>query len=132
MDTKTLVVGQIVDMASGAYGCSGKVIRVAADGIDIDMRYESKLEIWKFDTNGKACDSRSVGYVPEPYEFDGVPSTYEGGPWKLYSEEDRINKEQERKRKDQERDQERGELLKAQNNFSHSLGSSIGLIRLNI
>lgn len=86
MDTSQLVVGQIVRMVSGAYGRSGKVIRIGADGIDVDMRYESKLEIWKFDINGKACDSRSAGYVPEPYELDGVPSTYEGGPWELCSE----------------------------------------------
>ena len=103
MDASKLVVGQVVDMVSGAYGRSGKVIRVAADGIDVDMRYESKLEIWKFDANGKAIDSRSVGYIPEPYEFEGIPSTYEGGPWELYGDEDRIHKERERKRKEQDR-----------------------------
>lgn len=86
MDTKTLVVGQVVYMSSGGvYGCSGKVVRITADGIDVDMRFESKLEIWRFDTNGRACDSRSVGYVPEFWELDGVPSTYEGGPWVLHS-----------------------------------------------
>ena len=83
MDTTKLVVGQLVYMVSGGAGRFGKVVRVGTDGIDVDMRYESRLEIWKFDTNGKACDSRSVGYVPEPYEFDGIPSTYEGGPWEL-------------------------------------------------
>lgn len=83
MDTSKLVVGQIVHMRSGPYGTSGIVIRVGEDGVDVDMRYESKLEIWKFDANGKSCDSRSVGYVPEPFEFDGAPSTYESGPWEL-------------------------------------------------
>lgn len=87
MDIKTLVVGQVVYMVSGGvYYREGKVIRVAPDGVDVDMRYESRTEIWKFDINGKACDSRSVGYVPEPYEFDGAPSTYEGGRWVLCSE----------------------------------------------
>ena len=89
INTKTLAVGQVVYMVSGGVYCrSGKVIRIGADGIDVDMRYEARLEIWKFDINGKACDSRSVGYVPEPYELDGVPSTYEGGPWELCSEKE--------------------------------------------
>ena len=130
--TESLMVGQIVYMVSGAYFRSGKVIAVTADGVDVDMRYESTLEIWKFDRSGKACDSRSVGYVPEPFEFDGVPSTFEGGPWELYGEEDMINKERERKRKDQERCERLSELLKAQQKFSKSLGSSIRLIRLDI
>ena len=129
MDTTTFKIGQEVYMVSGGvYSRSGKVIRVGADGIDVDMRYEARLEIWKFDINGKACDSRSAGYVREPYEFDGVPSTYEGGPWELYSEEDRINKEREQKRKDQEH----SEVLKARENFSKNLGSSLSLIRLNL
>jgi len=85
---KNLKVGQIVYMVSGAYARSGKVIRVGADGVDVDMRYESRLEIWKFDINGKACDSRSVGYIPEIFEFDGVPSSYEGGPWELSTAEE--------------------------------------------
>jgi len=83
MDTSKLKVGQIVQLQSGVYGCSGKVIRVGVDGVDVDMRYESRLEIWKFDSNGKACDSRSVGYVPQFFELDGVPSTYEAGPYVL-------------------------------------------------
>jgi hypothetical protein len=45
MDTTKLQVGQIFQLQSGVYGCSGKVIRVGADGVDVDMRYESRLEI---------------------------------------------------------------------------------------
>ncbi len=87
MNTKSLAVGQVVYMVSGGvYYRSGKVVRVAADGIDVDMRYEARLEIWKFGIDGKTCDSRSVGYVPEPFEFDGAPSTYEGIRWELCSE----------------------------------------------
>jgi hypothetical protein len=35
----------------------------------------------RFDTNGKACDSRDIN--DENMDFDGVPGTFEGGPWEL-------------------------------------------------
>jgi hypothetical protein len=88
MDTTKLQVGQIVHLRSGIYGCSGKVIRVGPDGVDVDMRWESRLEIWKFDANGKACDSRSVGHIPEPFEADGAPATFECGWYFLVRAED--------------------------------------------
>jgi hypothetical protein len=128
MDTSKLVVGQVVNVVSGAYGRSGKIIRVGTDGVDLDMGYQSNFQIWKFDNKGKACDSRSVGYVPEPHEADGAPCTWEGGYWMLWGEEDW----QEQERKDQERRERLSELLKAQKRFSKSLGSSIGLVRLDI
>jgi hypothetical protein len=87
IDTKKLVVGQIVKIASGPYGRSGKVVLIEPDGIHVDMRNEQRTEIWKFDNNGRACDSRDVGYVPEMWEFDGIPSTYEGGYWELIKAE---------------------------------------------
>jgi hypothetical protein len=82
IDTQKLVVGQIVYMVADVAGRYGKVIRVGTDGVDVDMRYESKLEIWKFDANGKACDSRSAGYVPDIWEPDGIPA-FHGAPWEL-------------------------------------------------
>jgi len=84
MDTKTLRVGQIVWMQSGAYGCNGRVVKITADAIYVDMRWESKLEVWKFNLNGVSIDSRDVGHVPELYEHDGAPATYEAGNWVLY------------------------------------------------
>lgn len=71
-------------MRSGAYYRSGRVVEITADAIYVDMRWESKLEIWKFNHNGLSIDSRDAGHIPEPYEHDGAPCTVEGGNWSLY------------------------------------------------
>lgn len=87
IDTDKLVVGQLVSMASGAYGNSGKVVKITEDAIYVDMRWESKLEIWKFNLKGVSIDSRDVGHIPELYEHDGAPCTMEGGNWILCENE---------------------------------------------
>jgi len=105
MDMKTLVVGQEVCMVSGCYGCTGKVLKITSSSVDVhvstapdavarwswltregvrEWRSKSPDEIWRFDANGKACDSRGTGmFVPGPWEHGGIPSTYECGPWEL-------------------------------------------------
>jgi hypothetical protein len=84
MNATTLKVGQIVGMRSGAYYYSGRVVEITPDAIYIDMRWESKLEIWKFNLNGISIDSRDAGHISESYEHDGAPCTIEGGNWILH------------------------------------------------
>ena len=105
VDIKKLVVGEDVYMVSGCYGCTGKVVKVMSDGVEVrvstapsavarwswltregtrEWRSKAPDEIWRFDTNGKACDSTGTGmFVPGPWEQGGIPSTYECGPWEL-------------------------------------------------
>jgi hypothetical protein len=80
VDTKTLVVGQDVYMFSGCYVTTGRVIKVTPSGVDV----QTTDEIWRFDTDGKACDSRGTGmFKSSPWERGGIPGTYECGPWEL-------------------------------------------------
>ncbi len=71
MDTKTLVVGQKVYMVSGVFGCEGKVIKVSAEGVEVETPVK-KWYSWHFDyplhfdSNGKGRDNEG---------------THECGPW---------------------------------------------------
>jgi hypothetical protein len=87
VDTKTLVVGQDVYMFSGCYVNRGKVVTVTPSGVIVQLalaegpvRPEGP-ELIRFDANGKACDSRDV--YKGNMEWDGIPGTYECGPWEL-------------------------------------------------
>ena len=65
MDTKTLVVGQDVDMVSGPYGCSGKVVKITPSGVDV----QTDDELVRFDKNGKETDASRrdrLGFGPSP------------------------------------------------------------------
>jgi hypothetical protein len=81
MDTKTLMVGEYVQLESGCYGLVGRVVKVTPDGVEVQTsvgesysinKSESKVtvhktgEIWRFDKDGKGSND------------DG---TRECGPW---------------------------------------------------
>jgi RNase P/RNase MRP subunit p29 len=81
MDTKTLVVGEYVQLESGCYGRVGRVVKVTPDGVEVQTtegesytidKKESKVtvhktgEIWRFDKEGKGGDGEA---------------TRECGPW---------------------------------------------------
>jgi hypothetical protein len=87
MDTKTLLVGQEVCMVSGVYLKKGKVVKVTPSGVEVQLalaegpiRSEGN-ELIRFDTNGKACDSRDI--YRGNMEWNGIPGTFECGPWEL-------------------------------------------------
>ena len=79
MDTKTLAVGQDVYMVSGWYMQKGKVVKVTPSGVEVQLDKGSYLI--RFDTNGKACDSRDI--YKGNMEWNGIPGTFECGPWEL-------------------------------------------------
>ena len=96
--TLRLVVGQDVYMLSGCYIKEGKVVKVTPSGVEVrtDVRgncwrcpitgkmVHKTEEIWRFDSDGKACDSRNTGmFECAPWEQGGIPSTYECGPWEI-------------------------------------------------
>jgi hypothetical protein len=72
MGTKTLVVGQEVDISSGCYGSSGKVVKITPDGVDVQTGVMQNDGTWNahevlhFDNDGKGCDEEG---------------THECGPW---------------------------------------------------
>jgi hypothetical protein len=86
MDTNKLVVGQIVWMRSGPYyGKEAKVVKVTERFVEVVVLLAEgpiglKYGI-RFDTNGKACDSRDI--YEGNMEWNGIPGTYEFGPWEL-------------------------------------------------
>jgi hypothetical protein len=83
MDTKTLVVGRDVHLVSGCYSRWGRVVKVTPSGVEVQIGGPGG-ELWRFDSNGKACDSRGTGmFEPGPWEHNGIPGTYECGPWEL-------------------------------------------------
>lgn len=90
MDTKTLKVGQYVNMVSGCYRKGGRVVEVTSSGVIVQLAlFEGPIrpegpELIRFDTNGKACDSSDIyngnmwgGSDPR------IPGTHECGPWEL-------------------------------------------------
>jgi len=87
MNTTKLAVGQHVHMISGPHGKAGLVIEVGPTGAIVQLTsFEGPVrpegpELIRFDANGKACDSR--GIYKGNMEWDGIPGTYEGGPWEL-------------------------------------------------
>jgi hypothetical protein len=72
MDTKTLVVGQEVYMLSGPFGCEGKVIKVSAEGVEVQIKSRGPMitetGLLRFDSNGKGRDEEG---------------THECGPWHI-------------------------------------------------
>jgi len=68
MDTKTLVVGQSVDMVSGCYGCRGKVVEIKLSGVIHVICEGPPWGLLHFDSEGKGFD------------YEG---TFECGPWFL-------------------------------------------------
>jgi hypothetical protein len=52
MDTKTLMVGREVILASGIYSKLGKVVKVTADGVEV----QTLDELLQFDNAGKGHD----------------------------------------------------------------------------
>jgi hypothetical protein len=95
MDTTKLKVGQDVYMVSGPYRTTGIVLKVTRSGVEVlaslDVAYTSRgkiihktREVWRFDSKGKACDSRGTGmFEPGPWENGGIPGTLECGAWIL-------------------------------------------------
>jgi len=86
MDTKTLVVGQKVSMVSGPhYGREGIVTKIMEWCVEVELLRSlgpaGAKNFMRFDTNGRACDSRDINN--ENMDFDGIPCTFEGGPWEL-------------------------------------------------
>jgi hypothetical protein len=64
MSTNTLVVRQHVWMESGMYGREGKVVKITARGVEVELlRAEGPIGLKyqiRFDTEGKACDSSDI------------------------------------------------------------------------
>jgi hypothetical protein len=87
MDIKTLVVGQDVRLISGIYGKMGRVVEVTSSGVIVQLALaEGPIrpegpELIRFDANGKACDSSDV--YKGNMEWNGIPGTFECGPWEL-------------------------------------------------
>jgi hypothetical protein len=79
VDTKALAVGQDVHMVSGWYMQKGKVVKVTSSGVEVQLDKGSYLI--RFDTNGKACDSSDI--YRGNMEWNGIPGTFECGPWEL-------------------------------------------------
>lgn len=91
MDTKTLVIGQKVWMVSGpCYGRKGILTKVTECCVEVELLrslgHAGVKNYMRFDTNGKACDSRDINN--ENMDFDGIPGTLEGGPWELVEPSD--------------------------------------------
>jgi hypothetical protein len=78
MDTKTLTVGQIVGMRSGAYYCNGRVVEITADAIYVDMRWESKLEIWKFNLKAYQLTAGTRVTYLNPTNTTALPARWKG------------------------------------------------------
>jgi hypothetical protein len=88
MDTKTLAVGQKVVMGSGLYACLGTVVKATPEGVIVRTDLQSNItlegQLCRFDINGKACDSTGTGmFEPGSWEHNGIPSTFECGPWEI-------------------------------------------------
>ena len=84
MDTRQLKVGQIVMLRSGWYGCHAKVLEITPEGVIVeDITYPGKA--FRLDINGRAVDSRDLGWNTNRLYNDAlpIPGTYEGGPWEL-------------------------------------------------
>lgn len=71
-DTKTLVVGQEVCLASGPYTCRGKVVEVTPEGVVVQATEQQNItstgDLFRFDKNGKGLDRWG---------------TFECGPWDI-------------------------------------------------
>jgi hypothetical protein len=92
MDTKTLVVGQVVYMESGVYGCEGKVAKVTPSGVDVQTGVMQNDGTWNahellhFDDKGGSYVTElpssydSTAHPLSPWGWDGN-GTYECGPW---------------------------------------------------
>jgi hypothetical protein len=88
MDTKTLVVGQYVQLGSGIYdGGAGKVIRVTPWGVEVQTTSKGLL---CFDSRGHLCNSQGETYSNAPWSTDpwawehiNTLGTYECGTWEL-------------------------------------------------
>jgi hypothetical protein len=87
MDTSTLMVGEYVQLRSGCYGAVGKVAKVTPSGVEVQTSSgvtKRPYDLWRFDINGKACDSTGTGmFEPGSWEHNGIPSTFECGPWEI-------------------------------------------------
>ena len=85
MDTSKLVVGQKVLIVSGPYGQEGVLSKVTEECVEVELLRSlgpaGAKNFMRFDTNGKACDSRDIN--DENMDFDGIPGTLEGGHWEL-------------------------------------------------
>jgi hypothetical protein len=63
------------------------VVKVTPSGVEVQLAlFEGPIrpegpELIRFDSNGKACDSRDI--YKGSMEWSGIPGTFEGGPWEL-------------------------------------------------
>jgi len=87
MDTKKLVVGHQVVMHNGRYLAGlGTIIKTVPEGvivrIDLATGPMPDNSLVRFDTNGKVCDSKDLGYSGP--ENNGLPCSFEcRDPWEL-------------------------------------------------
>jgi hypothetical protein len=80
MDIRTLKVGQEVRLIIGPYGRKAKVVEVTPSGVIVQNAiFEGPVtpegpERMRFDTNGKACDSRDIytGFM----DCNGIPGKW--------------------------------------------------------
>jgi hypothetical protein len=106
MDTKTLVVGQVVYMFCGhrCYGVAeGKVVKITPEGVEVksaerwgqNSRRLEEIGIIRFDNNGVELEvdrRKRHGFEPEPgFSHDRfMQSVWNGapecGPWQLDDE----------------------------------------------
>jgi hypothetical protein len=88
MDTKTLKVGQVVNMVAGMCAEVGKVIEVTPSNVIVQLTRiygpANEPTLIRFDANGKVCDSSDIYNGPT---LDGTDSSLPGvrdhGPWEL-------------------------------------------------
>jgi hypothetical protein len=111
LDIKTLVVGQDVVLSSGISSAVAKVIEISPTGgimqiynytpdvvlhdggflcsarravnrsTSRDVGCTDYDGMVRFDINGRAVDSRDLGYTY--FNGDPIPGTFEGGPWEI-------------------------------------------------
>jgi len=88
MDTKTLKVGQIVNMVAGMCAEEGKVIAVTPSNVIVQLTRVygpiNEPTLIRFDANGKACNSSDIYNGPTlSGESNSLPGVRDHGPWEL-------------------------------------------------
>ena len=78
MNTKTLEVGQNVNLSSGVYGCQGTVVSVTPSSVVIEATVQSNLtrvgDALHFDAKGQGNDNEGT-FECGPWYIDGFTRT---------------------------------------------------------
>jgi hypothetical protein len=83
MDAKTLRVGRKVEIVSGCYGMTGKVVSVSSSGVTVQTGVRQLDGTWNTQEQFH-FDSEGHGVAAE--------GTYECGPWEIATEPSKYKK----------------------------------------